>query len=340
MQKLIDEVKKAKEKINGLRKDDSVVFLSFTDFHSPSAECEQMDKLCSTLKLITDEIPCDMAVNLGDNTGMLGRSQHISNESLKVLLKNMFDRMYDSVNCPMWFVNGNHDAIGTDFFKPCFWNDIVKNKYGNENAVYDDTGSYYYVDVPKAKTRFVVLSVPSESDLDAKNPTPVWAFGEKQIEWMKNVAFNVSGNVIILMHVPFFYRYVGDETAMLEVWNGEKTAMSTISDLSGRIEDIEKAVEIIESFTEKPDANLVACFSGHTHEDLLCNPHEKWVYNDAEYENPLPCKQVVTVGATIPQKYHEEFGISIDVTVWTPSENKLNVIRVGDGEDRKIIDFK
>ena len=64
------------------------------------------------------------------------------------------------------------------------------------------------------------------------------------------------------------------------------------------------------------------------------------MYNDAEYENPLPCKQVVTVGATIPQKYHEEFGISIDVTVWTPSENKLNVIRVGDGEDRKIIDFK
>lgn len=335
-QNLTKTVVSAKEKVEALRKEDSLVFPVFTDLHSEGADCEWLIKLCEALKLITEEIQCDMVANLGDNLGMLGRNQHISNKNLKTLFKDMLDIIYESINCPLITANGNHDAIGTDFFKPDFWNDIVKNNYGNTNAVYDTTGSYYYVDFEKAKTRFVVLSVPSESDLDAEHPTPLWAFGKKQIDWLEKEALDVKDNVIILIHVPFYYHDNGDKATFIEVWNGEKTAMSYITDLYGRIEDVDKAIAVIDEFNEKSDTNLVACFSGHTHCDSLLPPHQERISNSECDFNPLPCHQIVTTGTFIPESEHKEFGISIDIAVWTPSENELNIIRVGDGDDRNI----
>ncbi len=335
-QNLIESTRQAKEKIGALRKEDSFVFPIFTDVHSLDSDGERVNRLCEALKQITQEICCDAVVDLGDNMGMLGRNLHISNDDLKIVMENMFDRIYESVNCPLLVVNGNHDAVGTDFFKPDFWNEITKNKYGNINAVYDTSGSYYYVDFNKIKTRFVVLSLPSESDLEVEHPTPCWEFGSKQINWLKNEALNVSGNVIILTHVPFYYNDKTDKTKLLEVWNGKNTATSYITDLCGRIEDIEKVIEVINEFSKKTDTCLAGCFSGHTHEDSLWAPLQKKTVAGHEYFNTLPCYQVVTTGAFIPESTHSEFGISIDIAVWTPSEKELNIIRVGDGEDRKI----
>lgn len=337
MKELNQSVLRAKEKIEALRKEDSLVFPIFTDLHTNDAECDWTLKLCEALKMITREIKCDMVVNLGDNTGMLGRRDHITNSDLNKVLCGILDGIYASVNCPLVTVNGNHDAIGTDFFKADFWNKIVKNKYGNESAVYDDEGSYYYLDFDKANTRFVVLSVPSDSCLEAEHPTPLWAFGEKQLKWLEEKALDVKGNVIILLHVPFYYKDVTYKDEVMEVWNGEKTAMSYITDLCGRIEDVGKAVEIINEFNGRHDINLVACFSGHTHEDSLWSPKEEKNISGHGFVNPLPCVQIVTVGTFIPAKNHEEFGISIDIAVWTPSQNELNIIRVGDGQDRKCI---
>lgn len=38
----------------------------------------------------------------------------------------------------------------------------------------------------------------------------------------------------------------------------------------------------------------------------------------------------------IPECDHIQFGISIDIVVWTPSENEFHLIRVGDGENRRV----
>ncbi len=328
MQNIIPGIASAAEKINAIRKKDSVIFPLFTDLHVPGADCTQIDTLCKVLQDITSKIPCDMVVDLGDNTGMLGRAQHIKNDALHTVLKTILDKVYTSAGCPLFTANGNHDAIGTDFFKADFWNSLVKHQYGTQNAVYG-AGAYYYVDFEKANTRFVVLSVPYDSDLEAEFPTPVWAFGEKQLNWLKNEALNVTGNVILLMHVPFNYRDTTyKETEMLEVWTGEKKAFSRITDLCGRIEDLDSAVSILDVFSHKKDARLVACLSGHTHIDSLYEPKAD--------SNPLPCHQIVTAGTFIPESNHQAFGISVDIAVWTPSENQLHLIRIGDGEDRLI----
>ncbi len=326
-----NEILSAAEKINKIRKSDSLIFPLFTDMHA-MANNQKTALLCAVLKGITNQIPCDAVINLGDNLGMLGRIDHISTADIKTLLEQLFSDMYESVKCPILFANGNHDGIGTDFFEADFWNGIVKQQYGNKNAVYGDEGSYYYVDFEKANTRVIVLSVPCGSDLDAEHPTPIWAFGEKQIKWLQNKALKVCGNVIIVMHVPFYYHYFGDEERLFDVWNGKEAKTSFMPDLCGRITDREQALSVIKAFAEREDARLVACFSGHTHADELWHPGEQ----KDKHCNGLPCPQIVTAGTFIPEKDHEKFGISVDIAVWTPSENSLKVFRVGDGNDREI----
>ena len=332
-EKITKEVSDAAAKINALRAEDSLVLPIFTDLHTTDVDYEYMDKLIPALELLRDNIDYDAVINLGDNFGMLGRDIHISNEELKARFERVFTKIYETIKAPLININGNHDAIGTDFFKPDFWNDITKGKYGNTMAVYGDEGCYYYIDYDKANTRFVILSLPYDSDIESEMPTPLWGFGKKQISWLKETALNTDKDVIILSHVPLYYKYTGDKEATLGVWTGDEEKVSYISALCGWIDDLDKAVEIIEEYNNRPDTRLVACLSGHMHTDSLWLPHEE---RDGR-RNPLPCKQVVTAATCFTETFVREVGVSIDVAVWTPSKGELNMIRIGDGEDRRVL---
>lgn len=290
-----------------------------------------MERLIPALKLITEKIDYDAVIDLGDNFGMLGRNIHITNDELKARYERVFSAMHDATKHPMINVNGNHDAIGTDFFKSAFWNSIVKGKYGNTLAVYDDEGSYYYIDYEKASTRLIVLSLPYDSDIESEMPTPFWGFGKCQLKWLRKKALNTDKDVIILSHVPFYYKYTGDSKATLDVWTVKEAKTSYISALCGWIEDLDKAVAIIEEFNNR-STKVVACLSGHTHYDSFWLPHEE----KCGEKNPLPCHQIVTTSTCLTDKVEPKIGISIDVAVWSPSRKEFNMIRIGDGEDRKI----
>lgn len=331
-EKLNALVASAEEKINSLRADDSLVFPIFTDLHTKDSDHEYMNRLIPALKLITEKIEYDAVINLGDNFGMLGRNIHITNDELKARFERVFSAVYDAVKHPVININGNHDAPGTDFFKPDFWNDITKGKYGNTMAVYDDEGCYYYMDYEKANTRLVILSLPYDSDIESEMPTPLWGFGKKQLKWLKETALNTDNDVIILSHAPFYYKYTVDMESTLGVWTGSEAKVSYISALCGWIDDLDEAVEIIKEYDNRPDTRLVACLSGHMHFDSFWLPYEE---KNGE-KNPLPCHQVVTTSTCFTENVELEIGISIDVAVWTPSKGELNMIRIGDGEDRKI----
>lgn len=332
------------EKVNKMRKDDSLVFLVFSDLHTENVDSEFAQKLMSMLSTITTNIEMDAVIDMGDNVSMLGRTKHITNQELKIVLDQLFSGIMQSVNCPLFMVNGNHDAIGTDFFKPDFWNEIVKNKFVDESAVYHSDGAYYYADYDHCKTRMIFLSVPYESDLRATYPTPLWKFGSEQLKWLAENALDTSYDVLIFSHVPLFYCYCGDETRMLDTWDGEKVTKSYFNDLCGRIEDYKDAVAIMEAFQQhesyeneqlgikmhgtESKAQLVACFSGHTHEDYMCRPYEKC----GEDTNPLPCPQIVI--KSFSKKL--EYDVAMDIVIWTPSDNMVHMVRCGDGENREI----
>lgn len=320
---LIDSVA---QKTEALRRDDTLVFPVFTDLHTMDLAHPFSKKLLYTLEKLCERIHPDGVINLGDTFNMLGRMIQIPNEDLAKRFEELFDEIHKAASVPLINVNGNHDAIGTDFFKPDFWNAIVKGRFGNRNALYSTDGSYYYLDFDRAPVRFVVLSLPHESDLEAEHPTPLWSFGEKQLEWLEKTALDTDRKVVILSHVPLYANvYYGNPESMLGVWNGKEEKTSYVSALCGWIEDIDRASEIIKAFAES--GNLVGIFSGHSHRDSLWEPYE----TKGKYTNPVPCKQVVTGATFIDTKL-----VKIDVMVYTPSENKFDIIRLGDGEDREI----
>lgn len=343
---LRESIAAAGESVRKFRKEDSLVFLVFSDLHMKALNSDAVEKLLLALKTADEEICPDYVINLGDNTGMLGREEHISNNDLSDLLMQLFDKMQAAVNCPLLLVHGNHDAPGTDFYKPDFWICITKGCYGHDAAVYSSNGAYCYLDVPAVKTRFVILSMPYDSDIESSIPTPCWKFGDDQLRWLANEALDTPYSVILLSHVPLFYDYHGSKKSMLDVWTGERAAKSYIKDLCGEIADREIAVFILSAFQNHEEyrndaleiylkaspltASLAACFSGHTHKDALIRSGDT-VDKDI---NPLPCTQVVTKTATIFYGEEPHMGISLDAVIWTPSESSFRIFRIGDGENR------
>lgn len=322
---LLAEADRIKAQVDKCRKEKARTFLLFSDLHTDGVDTTYTEKLLQALDIICSRINPDGVINLGDNLSMLGRTDHISNARLEKILTGLFDSMYDTVRRPLFLINGNHDAVGTDFFKPALFNQIAKGKYDGGLAHYHTEGSYFYVDYVQEHLRMVFLSVPYDSDIAAVHPTPLWAFGSAQLDWLKKEALNTHSDVMLFCHVPFFYKYRGDQTRLLEVWDGEKTTESYIRALCGWIDDVDEAVSIIQA-----KDNVIACFSGHTHKDSFWQPLE----TQGEDTNPLSCQQVVTTCA-VPRKYPEDaLGIAIDILVWNPDERNVHIVRFGDGQDR------
>lgn len=326
------QTESAARRIEKLRGEDSLVLALFSDIHVGSINEERVNRLCETLKLISEKIHPDAVVDLGDNPAMLGRSKHISNSELKVFFESLLTKIHSAAGVPLICVNGNHDAIGTDFFDADFWNGIVKGKFGVENAVYSN-GSYFYIDYPKSKTRVVVLSVPSGCDLDAEMPTPLWCFGKEQIEWLTSTAIKTDNDIILLCHTPPYDEYRGDMEATLATWDGEKERVSTIAALCGWTEDADIVSQALKAHFDTSENRLLGIFSGHMHFDSIWQPLE----SKHRFTNSLNCTQVVIKSPQNDKGYTEFIGMAVDIAVWTPSKNEFNIIRIGDGEDREIV---
>ncbi len=316
------EAKKIKEKLEAVRGESSLVFTLFSDLHTRSREYDKTNRLCEALSVLCEEIKPDAVIDLGDNLAMLGREEHITNDRLVLTLTEIFDKIKDSADCPLFLINGNHDAVGTDFFKSWLWNGVVQGKYDGGLASYSKTGSYYYVDYANSDVRLVFISLPYDSDTDAKMPTPLWMLGKEQILWLKDVALNTEKDVLLFSHVPLYYEYMGDKSKTLAVWNGERAALSTISSLCGWIEDRNEAADVINS-----KGNVIACFSGHTHRDAMWEPFEE----RGAHKNPLACRQIIT-----REPMTKDNDIAIDVLVYSPKDKSCSMLRFGEGEDRRI----
>lgn len=204
-------------------------FPLFSDLHTENVDHPYARALIEALDATTDAISCDLAVDLGDNFSMLGRKTHISNENLQHVGEELLGRIAAAAGCPMLYPNGNHDAPGTDFYSPAFWNGVVKGRFANAGTGYDGIGSYCYLDHEPSDTRLVVLSCPYDSRIEEEYPTPEWAMGKAQLRWLRDQALDTTHNVILLMHVPPFFWYHGDETPILHVFTGNAEPQGRIT---------------------------------------------------------------------------------------------------------------
>ena len=348
------EVEDTIRKIKMHSSENSLVFPIFTDLHARNEDDAVLERMELLLGKLSQGIALDAVVGLGDNLAMLGRLHQASNERIKGFLENIFDRVAQATNVPMYLVHGNHDGIGTDFFNAEFWHSIVGQKYDRGLAQRDEGSAYFYVDHAKQSLRIVALSIPCGSDLNVNNPTPIWAFGQKQLKWLAEQALDTpeGWDVLILCHVPFFSEYRGERESKLKVWLGDQESESFKCNLCGWIDDRADAEAIISAYHEgktyadpqggicadysQKTGKVIACLSGHKHTDMFMQPGEAIGLD----ENRLPCPQVVTTSTDVVHnkklKAIMEYGISVDVVVIDPKKRKIALIRLGDGEDREF----
>lgn len=341
------------ERIAAVRHKDSLVFPIFTDPHTHTLTEESIESLFAAFASIAGTVEPDGVIALGDNLAMLGREEHAANDEIAGRLRGIFDRCAATFACPIYPVNGNHDGIGTDFFKPAFWY-AISGGYDQNTAVREGESAYYYVDFPGI--RMVCLSLPSDSVLAAEHPTPVWEYGNAQLRWLAHTALDCDCPVLLVMHVPFYYEYRGERTAMLGTWNGTHATTSTIAALCGWIADRNVAEEIFAAFQNHnaydnaalgihmapsgEHACLLAALSGHMHSDSFWLPGAEKNTKDADSggKNTLPCAQFVTASsnpAVNPDlRGHNTVPATLDIAVITPSRREITLVRYGDGEDR------
>ncbi|MBR4865704.1 MAG: metallophosphoesterase, partial [Clostridia bacterium] len=305
-------VNSAKARVEALRREDSLVLLAFSDLHARGVEDPVFQKVKGQIEELTRTIPIHGVIDLGDNMGMLGRETHVTNPALHDIMARMFAAFRGASNCPFFPINGNHDAPGTDFFKPDFWNALVREELNALGAA-TANGGWYYADL-RGDIRLVFLSAPWQSDVESEIPTPVWALGEEQLAWLREEALDTEKYVLILCHVPMYDRYTGDIASMLDVWTGTRAAKAYISTLCGWIDDAPEAVTILEDFAKTHPGKLIGEFSGHTHVDSMWAPGE----TQGAVQNPLPCHQSVIRMAKD----------GLDILVVTPSLGRVDMIRV------------
>lgn len=348
------EVEDTIEKIKLHASENSLVIPIFTDLHARNEEDAALDILVRMLDKLSKGTKLDAVVGLGDNLAMLGRLHQASNERIQGFLSTIFDRVSEATNVPLYLVHGNHDGIGTDFFNAEFWYSVVGQKYDQGLAQRDDHSAYFYVDCDQQSMRVIALSIPCGSDLNVNDPTPIWAFGQKQLNWLAQQALDTpeGWDVLVLCHVPFFSEYRGERESKLRVWLGDRESEAYKCNLCGWIDDRATAEAILSAYHEgktysdpqngvcvdysHKGGKLMACLSGHKHLDMFMQPGEAIGLD----ENRLPCPQVVTTSADVVYnkklRADMEYGISIDVLVLNPEQRKMNLIRLGDGEDREF----
>ena len=99
-EKLLNQIKDAKVKINGLIREDSLVFPIITDLHTQNANFDFSRVIADTLKAVISDIKADALINLGDNLSMLGRYDKISNDNLKKIFVDLFNLVYEKIKVP------------------------------------------------------------------------------------------------------------------------------------------------------------------------------------------------------------------------------------------------
>ena len=290
-----------------------------SDLHIYGTDDSHFQAQLKALRELRKESGFDALISLGDIPAMLGRERHASDEEIKALLHETTKMLSEAAEAPVLSINGNHDGIGTDFFSPILWNDSVGREYERGLCVHDRENVWFHADFAKVRLRMIFLSVPHRSKLSGEYPTPLWSFGEEQLDWLSGVVGSIpeGWRAIVFSHVPLCSEYAGDMESTLRVWDGEAERDATIASLCGWIEDRKKAEDILNS-----SGKIICAIGGHEHYDDLFGAGEE----KRGYVNRLNFPQVVVSSHRMTEKTSEQLFASCGTRiVCVPAEGTVSL---------------
>lgn len=248
-------------------------------------------------------------------------------------------------------VQGNHDGswgYDSSLTDPYFcyqmdakalYNAIFRKVLDNTNCIFGGDGSYYYIDHPASKVRFIILNslwVEDGEDTDGNalhRRMRTYGYGNEQLNWLANTALSFSESgwaVVLAAHVPPIASY--DSTMRDEaVIRGILTAFAEGSAYSGKYGTSGNwdYVSVSCDFSSRILAEIVGFFCGHVHADNIITD-----------ELPFP---VITITSDADLSYDESeetrvYGTdnehAIDFVTINRDTSTVNLVRLGVGADR------
>lgn len=369
-----NEVLEIVNKVRGVRKSDSIVFVALSDSHYPGDQAvtyygnetrASMLQANQAAKALAYMLDLDFVAHLGDVSWGGDDTTPAMLESQIEDFVAHFTEAGQSI--PMFICIGNHDAgiyyhnavaDGSIHTMP---GNYLYNNFTAHSASADTVfggqayGGYCYRDFADKKLRVIMLNT---SEKLAAVQADLGTYGAQRV-WLANALLNLNSKsdaadwgFVILCHYPADY---GDNIILSNVLKAYVNGTSvTITDAAGGYYQGDGTNQTI-SFAGKNSAKFVAQFHGHIHNfktDKLS------VYENGSkvsYDGWRICvpngqfnreNEYTTIGSyteinfgedeSYPKTANSENGTSFVVNVINPSEEKIYSFAYGAGYDRIV----
>lgn len=233
---------------------------------------------------------------------------------------------------------GEHDYCRTDSDGKLWslrdsqiYNRFFKKQYLSGRCVPGGNGSYFYMDDPLNRMRFIVLnSVWMEQQLDADGSLLIedgYGFGQEQMDWLINDALHFED---FDWHVIFFaHNALGDpENSDIRdgyLVKGILRAFLNNDVYHGYYEGA-NSVYIDADYQNDINANIIGWFSGHTHLDSI-------VTENFSTEASIPFSTVTIAAGS---ETGEDLDCVIDFVTIDKNDRTVYLTRLGSGQDRSF----
>jgi len=336
LEKVIDAVKD----IQNNNKLHTIEFIMFSDTHRENInDHPEFYRMMQAINYLTHKLDIKFVVNLGDNyngypveNADYGKGHEgVFEELVKVLSK---------LNSPFININGNHDSVPHIYKRNWITN--------LSNAVFDNVGSWFYLDDDFHNIRFIVLDC-QDWDGDALNWTTVSSTkgyadrSYEQLSWLAHTALKTKKKIVFLQHQSM------EETGYYLVHPTKPTSDGRYYFTTNIIDAFEQGTNgsisydsnrnIDFDFSSQGQGTVLCNFSGHTHGDAFYNASYSYPsgftssINEIAIDDAL-CSTGTHAGTANTKTLNTVNEIVFDVVSIDLLSNIVTCYRFGAGKDR------
>lgn len=309
-------------------------FIMFSDMHVDAdypTDTNYVKHIGNIAEIASEKLNIPLVAMLGDHvTASISQSvadMEANGVACMDILKNIPDTK-------LLNILGNHDINGgqgylTSLSQPVIFNTLLREESQDFKRVWDSDGRYFYIDNIPQKTRFLCL-YSNWWDKSILNGNTVsfryqdsFGFGQQQMDFIVNALSTAEEdwNIVILEHTPVIAGYNWRELTLYRgVINAYKHRTTYTGTYTGELSWQNVSVNC--DFTNAK-GNLVAMFTGHTHQDLI------YPEGNASTAVDIP---VITVTCAANSPYGTNPPTR---TLGTASETALDIVSI-DTENLKI----
>ena len=348
-----DEIADIANKVFATTDNGAIVSVLLSDTHiRPDDEnsVTQYKEMVANIAELTEQIPCDGVVHLGDHVNTQWWWANRYTEDL-VYQRYVHDyaNMLRKANAPIYCIQGNHDG---GFIPKNDDTGTTGSEYSSHSIIYRNLGTvtdkgvvrnehnniitpYYYVDNEITKTRMIFMTSNME------NPTnDVKGYHYNNLMWLRNTleSTDKEWNVLIFNHISStrFYSKLTNVESYIELVNAFNEHRETTG----------LGNQMTVDFSEHT-GKIVAEIAGHYHGDSIIYPDDE----RAKLTCPsieIDCGSCLVGGGVINSgDFYDENDTNVrsysditqhlfDVMVYRPDLNKIYMYRFGAGNDREI----